>query len=330
MNDKKALDALFGKAEPSTFAKMFLEGEVSDIIPEPPKKKEIQPKEVDEKERITRTLFLGNLPASITPRDIKKLFQNVESVRLRNISLPKNIKVPRKIAVKRGLIDTEGTCSAYVVFKTPKQVDDAIEQYNGKVMFDKLIRADYATLPNEHTKVDKDTNKRTVFIGHLPWDTTEEELKEYFEVCGTLEHIRVPKDEKGKGRGIAYVTYKEEEPVELALRFNNKVFKGNEISVVRSNPHQAMREKRKKEYIESKGKKGKDKKDKGKKDKFKGKERKDRKGDSKKEEKKPDNKKPGVNFEGKHAVAKDENNSAIQRYLKLRKHVLKKRAANKK
>ncbi|KAK8852759.1 RNA-binding protein 34 [Tritrichomonas musculus] len=351
MTDKSALDDLFNEPEPSKFLSTYLSTKITDLKPdfdepEPQSSKQKQPEEpeVDEEERNKRTLFLGNLPTKATAHQIKSLIGNnlVESVRIRNIAVSDK-KLKKQVAVRRHLIDEEGTCSAYVVMKNESDVDEAINKFNGYKFMENTIRADHATMKGQKNKIDNTINRKSVFVGHIPFDATEDDIRGIFENCGKIDHVRLLRDEKGKSRGVCYVTFESEDAIPWALQFNGSEFKKEKLTVQRSNPGKAEKTKKKKEQAENLKKERKL----AKKDKPTGKfgNRKKRyqvkpgsnantkakssprsksaeKGDSKNAGKKTD-----TSFEGRRARASksDEKNQAIRNYIKMRAHVNKKR-----
>lgn len=344
MSEQKStptIDDLFGVAEPSKFLDVFRSNLSTEFEPdiEPSasdsKRKRKQPK-VDEEERNQRTLFLGNLPATVRPDHLKSLIGKdlVETIRLRNITLA-DTKLKKQVAVRRKLIKEEGTCSAYVVMKKPSQVDDAIAKFNGFEYMEHVLRADHATMKGEKGKIDKDVNKRTVFIGHIPFDTTEDEIRDIFKECGEIHHVRMLHDERGRSRGVCYVTFENEDDVNFALQFNGSDFKKEKLTVERSNPYKAERIKKKKELEEEKTKSRKlSKKDKptGKFGNRKKQYQAKPKPRSKSAGKEEGGKKSDTSFEGRHAKTSklDKQNLAIKKYIKMRSHVNKKKreAAN--
>jgi len=72
-----------------------------------------------------------------------------------------------------------------------------------------------------------------LFVGNLPYDTTEDEIREHFSPVGDLSYISIPLDrETGKKRGFAFVEFAEAEQAEEAIRqFNNQPFKGRPLAV---------------------------------------------------------------------------------------------------
>jgi cold-inducible RNA-binding protein len=72
-----------------------------------------------------------------------------------------------------------------------------------------------------------------LFVGNLPYDVTEAELKEYFSAAGPLSYVYLPTDrESGKPRGFAFVEFQDRAQAEEAIRrFNNQPFKSRPLAV---------------------------------------------------------------------------------------------------
>jgi cold-inducible RNA-binding protein len=72
-----------------------------------------------------------------------------------------------------------------------------------------------------------------LFVGNLPYDATEAELREHFGQVGPLSHVFIPVDrETGRPRGFAFVEFMDRAPAEDAVaRLNNQPFKGRPLSV---------------------------------------------------------------------------------------------------
>ena len=61
-----------------------------------------------------------------------------------------------------------------------------------------------------------------IFVGNIPYDATEQELKEFFQKAGNITQVVIPKDrETGKPRGFAFVEF------ETAAQMQESVFKLN-------------------------------------------------------------------------------------------------------
>src|SRR5215510_2812282 len=72
-----------------------------------------------------------------------------------------------------------------------------------------------------------------LFVGNLPYSTTEAELREHFSAVGPLSYVHLPTDrESGKPRGFAFVEFDDRAKAEEAVRrFNNQLFKGRPMAV---------------------------------------------------------------------------------------------------
>jgi RNA recognition motif-containing protein len=72
-----------------------------------------------------------------------------------------------------------------------------------------------------------------LFVGNLPYDTTESDLKEFFAPVGPLSTVIIPVDrETGKRRGFAFVEFSDPaQAAEASRRLNNQPFKGRNITI---------------------------------------------------------------------------------------------------
>ena len=72
-----------------------------------------------------------------------------------------------------------------------------------------------------------------LFVGNLPYNVTEAELREHFSAVGPLSYLYLPTDrETGKLRGFAFVEFNDRAQAEEAIRrLNNQLFKGRPLAV---------------------------------------------------------------------------------------------------
>src|SRR6516165_10886948 len=72
-----------------------------------------------------------------------------------------------------------------------------------------------------------------LFVGNLPYDATEEEIRQHFSVVGNLSYVSIPLDrETGKKRGFAFVEFADAAQAQEAIQqFNNQPFKGRPLAV---------------------------------------------------------------------------------------------------
>src|SRR5579872_1174772 len=72
-----------------------------------------------------------------------------------------------------------------------------------------------------------------LFVGNLPYDATEDEIRSHFAAAGNLASVFIPVDrETGRKRGFAFVEFNDGAQAQEAIRlFNNQPFKGRSLAV---------------------------------------------------------------------------------------------------
>lgn len=80
-----------------------------------------------------------------------------------------------------------------------------------------------------------------LFVGNLPYDTTEAELREHLSAAGSLSSVYLPiNKETGKPRGFAFVEFPNDSEGQDAIRrFNNQPFKGRNLSISEARAREA-------------------------------------------------------------------------------------------
>ncbi|KAL8179536.1 UNVERIFIED_CONTAM: RNA-binding protein 38 [Gekko kuhli] len=82
-----------------------------------------------------------------------------------------------------------------------------------------------------HT-VQKDTTFTKIFVGGLPYHTTDASLRKYFEVFGDIEEAVVITDRQtGKSRGYGFVTMADRAAAERACKDPNPIIDGRKANV---------------------------------------------------------------------------------------------------
>ena len=183
-----------------------------------------------------------------------------------------NKKLLKKAAViQKKLNDDKKSVNAYIVYKNADSIQKALS-LNNTVLLERHIVVDTV---GKKTHKDKDANSRTLFVGNLPFNCDEEDLRNFFD-----KHIQEQKTRNGiteketmvesvrlirakdtqKGKGIGYVVLKSAVYVPLALMVNKAKFGDRELRVTRylSNP-EAIEKQKERDAIRNgrKGKKGK-------------------------------------------------------------------------
>lgn len=180
------------------------------------------------------TLFVGNVPLGASLKKLRNVFTphgEVKSIRLRSVPVS-DLTLPRKVAIAKKKINGEHRKSqnAYVVFSDEEIDLTAVSEKLNNYLFE-----------GHHLRVDAIGSKRfdesrSVFIGNLPFDTEEEDVRRFFVSCGCIRYVRLIRDKKTNiGKGFGYVAFEEKEQVKNALTFNGTEFKSRQIRVFRCN-----------------------------------------------------------------------------------------------
>eukprot|EP00094_Tigriopus_californicus_P000452 TCALIF_00439-PB protein Name:"Similar to MRC1 Macrophage mannose receptor 1 (Homo sapiens)" AED:0.06 eAED:0.07 QI:7/0.88/0.83/1/0.74/0.69/36/84/3089 len=177
---------------------------------------EDEKKRVVDPEKDARSIFVGNLPATVPKKKLVKLFSpygQVESVRLRCAARP-DPKTMKRVAVIKGTFhENRHTINAFVVFRQPSEAQAALA-LNGTEFRELTLRVDSA-VPTERD------NKKSVFVGNLAFSLEEEDLRKHFCDCGAITDVRIIRDSAtGVGKGFGYVSFATRDAVEVALRKN--------------------------------------------------------------------------------------------------------------
>lgn len=206
-------------------------------------------KDAVELEKASRTVFLANVSTlAMTDKAAKKTLlahlgsffpsipaltgkpeHKVESVRFRSTAYA-GTALPKKAAfAKKDLMSaTTKSTNAYAVYSTAFAAREAVKKLNGTMVLDRHLRVDGVAHPA------KQDHRRCVFVGNLGFvddesmleqggenerkrskipSDVEEGLWRQFGKAGTVESVRVVRDEKTRvGKGFAYVQFEVSHP----------------------------------------------------------------------------------------------------------------------
>ncbi len=72
-----------------------------------------------------------------------------------------------------------------------------------------------------------------LFVGGLPWSTTDEGLKAAFDEYGTVEEANVVRErDSGRSRGFGFVTFSTEEEAQAAVQgMDGQEIEGRQVRV---------------------------------------------------------------------------------------------------
>ena len=163
-----------------------------------------QQQEIISKEENTQIL-IKNIPETTTEELLQKNFEKFGKI--------------LKIKIEQ---DMEGkpTGNAILEFETKQEKDLAL---NSNEEFE---------IEGKKIEIKDPMNEgRTLFVGNIPYSTTEEEIKDFFSECGKV-NVKYFQN-NGKFKGYAHVTFQDENAIEIALKKNGEKIAGREIKIDR-------------------------------------------------------------------------------------------------
>lgn len=175
-----------------------------------------------------RTLFVGNCPLSADKKILRRLFKDygeIETIRFRCAPAAEPNLPRRAIVITKNFHDKGKSFIAYIVFKEEESANKAVEK-NGFVLDGLHLRVDIAASSDKHEK------KKSIFIGNLPFDVNEDEIRKHIEDCGAVVNVRIVRDRQTSiGKGICFVEFESKDSVGLAIKLNGYEFQGRKLRV---------------------------------------------------------------------------------------------------
>ncbi|XP_026949797.1 RNA-binding protein 34 isoform X2 [Sagmatias obliquidens] len=165
----------------------------------------------EERLKNERTVFVGNLPVTC------------------NKKIPAEGILSKKLAaIKRKIHPDQKNINAYVVFKDESAATKALERNGAQIADGFRVRVDLASETSSR-------DKRSVFVGNLPYKAEESAVEKHFLDCGNTVAVRIVRDQvTGASRGFGYVLFENTDAVHLALKLNNSELMGRKLRVMRS------------------------------------------------------------------------------------------------
>jgi nucleolar protein 12 len=188
----------------------------------------------DDVSRLDRTIFLGNVPNTAKETDIKKfLGVPIETIRFRSAGFD-TTHLARWVAfAQKRFHKNRDTLVVFVVLKSTDDIQTVLAK-NQAILLDKHIRVDLGANDG------KMEPKRSIFVGNLPYDITEELVYEIFQTCGEIDAIRCVRDaQTGIGKGFAFVSFMSSGSVPAGLKLNDATPENlkRKLRITKVSPH---------------------------------------------------------------------------------------------
>ncbi|RCI01915.1 hypothetical protein CU098_011493 [Rhizopus stolonifer] len=161
------------------------------------------------------TIYIGNLDQRVTETMLHEIFETVGPV------------VSVKIVSVRRHASYAGVNYAFVEFADQKVAELAIQDMNGRKIFNYEIRANWAQQSNHQAKEDT-ANHFHIFVGDIAPEITDEALYQVFSVFGSMSQAHVMWDPvSGKSRGFGFVAFRDKADAEQAIATMNGEWLGS-------------------------------------------------------------------------------------------------------
>jgi len=73
---------------------------------------------------------------------------------------------------------------------------------------------------------------KTLYVGNLPWETTEDDLVQMFSQYGSVNSARIIQDrETGRSRGFGFVEVADEDSENMVQQTNGATYGGRALTV---------------------------------------------------------------------------------------------------
>ncbi|XP_071792976.1 nucleolysin TIAR-like isoform X3 [Asterias amurensis] len=160
---------------------------------------------------VQRTLYVGNLSRQVTEELLFGIFSELGSTTCK-------------------MMNEHGSNDPYcfVEFEDHKKANTAKALMNGRKLFDKDIKVNWATTPSAK----RDTSgHHHIFVGDLDPTVETADLYNAFSVYGTISDTRVVRDptKDNRSKGYGFVSFEKEEEAKNAIKGMNGQFLGGKV-----------------------------------------------------------------------------------------------------
>ncbi|KAG1052643.1 hypothetical protein G6F46_001373 [Rhizopus delemar] len=164
------------------------------------------------------TIYIGNLDPRVNETMLHEIFATVGPV------------AGVKIITVRKYNQLGAVNYGFVEFFDPRVAEQAIQDMNGRKIFNYEIRANWAQPSSsvQQTIKEDTTHHFHIFVGDLAPEITNETLAQAFSVFGTMSEAHVMWDPmSGKSRGFGFVAFRDKADAEKAIATMNGEWLGS-------------------------------------------------------------------------------------------------------
>jgi RNA-binding protein Musashi len=119
----------------------------------------------------------------------------------------------------------------FITFANPETVDKVLKAHAQEPIYidDKQIDPKIAVPPK---KVNNRVHVKRIFVGGLSSETTEEDMRDYFEMFGEVTEVQLMFDRNtNRHRGFGFVSFEDEEPADKVCSIQFHDIRGKKVEV---------------------------------------------------------------------------------------------------
>jgi RNA recognition motif-containing protein len=185
------------------------------------------------------TLWVTNYPPTADEKYIRNLFKNVNPCHPKSESCHANSSQYGEISEVRfpSLQGNTNRRFCYVQFLDASAAKKATE-LDGKVLDGQFHLGAKISDPNrKEIRHGALYEGREVYVRNISWKASEDDVKRLFQEYGTIEKVRIPVNDYGKSKGVAFVAFERANDAKKAVEsLNNTPFMSRTINVEQSVP----------------------------------------------------------------------------------------------
>ncbi|PRP86618.1 hypothetical protein PROFUN_05097 [Planoprotostelium fungivorum] len=186
-----------------------------------------------------RTVHIKSLPFSVTDDQLTEVFSTFGEVEESHTVKDKNTGRPLGygfVVFQKAASATEAIKTSTLEINRKRCTLHHASEGEARKAQQQPLQKKGATGPQKEGGQAEKNQTRLVCVRNLPFESDIYGIKQIFQKCGEIVKVDVVTDFKTKkGKGIAYLTFKEVEGVTAAIKMNGDKSMGRPISVTRAN-----------------------------------------------------------------------------------------------
>ncbi len=79
---------------------------------------------------------------------------------------------------------------------------------------------------------------KKLYVGNIPWNTSEDDLRNKFSEFGSVDEVLIIKDKiSGRSKGFGFVTFNNDDEADAAMNaLNGQQFNGRQLNINEARP----------------------------------------------------------------------------------------------